>query len=383
LKKFNKYLLIFILLVSGCSDNVKTDVAADEVEQTFQMILDEVLTTSFDQIPGVSASIISEHIDAPWNGVSGFDSKQKEDSLGLEQAFRIASVTKTFVAAAILRLHEMDSLSIEDPLSKHISEEHQKILSADGYDLDQIKIKHCLNHSSGLFDYAMGNRKYVDYTIGQPNKRWTRTKQIQFAVDHGDKLWEVNGGYKYSDTGYVLLGEIIASFHNQDLALGLRTLLKFEELGLSHTWLETLEPAPLNVGEPVHRYFRRDDLTNHDPSMDLFGGGGLMSTSEDLVKFITALFNGGIYEKEETLSLMLEGHKLSPDYDPSEDKRFKDYRYGMWKIKMFGYEGYMHNGLWGIQMLYLPELKTACTINYTKGSLLIKKKTIDISARIK
>ncbi len=369
------YIIILSFLCNGCGSHIKTDVPQEQVGETFQTMLQEALDTSFDMVPGVSASIISDQLTQPWNGVAGYDSIAKEDSLGVHQAYRIASVTKTFVAVSILRLHEMDSLSIEDSISDYVSTTHQDILRSDGYNVEDIKIKHCLNHSSGIFDYAMGNRKYIEHSIGQPNKRWTRTEQIQFAVDHGDKLWEVNGGYRYSDTGYVLLGEIIESFFDGDLALGLRTLLDFKALGLEHTWLETLEPQPIGIGEPVHRYLRRDDVTEYDPSNDLFGGGGLMSTSEDLSKFVSALFEGRIFEKQSTLDLMLAGHALSSVYDPMTDERFKDYRYGMWKIKMFGYDGYMHGGLWGTKMLYLPELKTACVVNYTKGSMdrLIKK----------
>jgi len=356
------------LIFCACANNVDTDVSADDVESTLQLLLEEAINSSYDQLPGVSASIISPALNEAWSGASGYDSSKKEDTLKIDQPFRIASITKTFVAAAILRLHELDSLSIEDPLSKYTSDEHQIILSSDDYDLNKIKIKHCLNHSSGLFDYAMGGRKYVEISIGQPKKRWTRTEQLQFAVDHGEKLWEPNGGYRYSDTGYILLGEIIGGFYDGDLALGLRTLLKFQDLGLTHTWLETLEDSPIPGVDPVHRYFRRDDLTTYDPSNDLYGGGGLMSTSTDLTKFVSALFEGRIYEKDETLELMLAGHALNPSYDPTTDDRYKDYRYGIWHISLYGKKAFIHSGLWGTHMIYVPEMKTACTVNYTKGS---------------
>lgn len=358
-------LLLFVLI--SCAQNVSTKPAVDEINKTFQALLEEAISTSFNSVPGVAMSVIFSHSDKSWSGTSGFDSDKKDNELTVDQPFRIASITKTFVAAAILRLHELDSLSIDDSISKYISETHRQILKAGGYNPDLIKLKHCLNHTSGLFDYAMGSSTFAEISKNDPLKRWTRTEQLEGAMTWGKKVGEPGERYFYSDTGYILLGETIESFFNRSLAAGLRSLLKFKALGLKHTWLESLESHPQEKVAVVYRYFRGDDVTAWDPSIDLYGGGGLVSTTPDLVTFMHALFNHKVFDQPETLELMLTKPTYAPSYITSEDRRYKDYRYGLWEKELYGEKAYMHNGLWGIQLLHVPGLNSTIAINYTKG----------------
>ena len=279
----------------GCQSNVSTNPVKEDLDTTFRSLLQEAIDNSFDQIPGLSMSIVSKNTALNWQGSVGYDSKEKEDTLELNQPFRIASVTKTFVATAILRLHEMDSLSIYDPISRYISKEHLSVIREGGYDPDQIKIIHCLNHTPGFFDYAMGGPTYIEMTKKNQNRRWTRTEQLVGAMEWGSKVGEPGEKYSYNDTGYILLGEIIEKFSNGSLAGGIRYLLKFEKNTLNHTWLESLELHPDSAKDMVHRYFRREDYTDWDPSIDLYGGGGIVSITPDLAKFIHAIFNQEVF----------------------------------------------------------------------------------------
>lgn len=335
----------------------------------------EAMDNSFDQIDGITMTINCPSKNLNWSGSIGYDSREKKDSLETDQPFRVASITKTFVAAAILKLHEMDSLSIHDPLSKYISKNHIALLSQDEYELDDITLLHCLNHTSGLYDYAMGGSPYIKIARETPEKRWTRTEQLKFAVTHGDKLGYPGEKYNYSDTGYILLGEIISNFFNGDLAIGLRTLIDYNKLGMHHTWLESLEPEPVNIKDCVHRYLGRLDATKFDPSIDLYGGGGIVSTTEDLSKFMQALFNLKIFSDKETLELMLQKPVYDESYDTYHDKRYKDYRQGLWQIKLMSNEVYMHSGLWGTHILYQPHNNTSLAINFTRAGSdrMIKK----------
>ena len=375
--------IFFILfwVFTGCREHVDVSSSHQELKTTLDDLLDESLDGTFGRISGVAMSIMSPSLpDGSWTGSVGYDSREQEDELSTDQPFRVASITKTFVASAILRLHEMDSLSINYPIEKDISKRHQEILIKDGYDPSKILIRHCLNHTSGLFDYAANHDAYIDACAKEPNHRWTRTEQLEGAVKWGDKVGEPGELYRYSDTGYILLGETIESFYNGDLAQGLRVLLRFKQLGLNSTWLETLEPYPRNFPDPVHRYLGRLDATNFDASIDLYGGGGLMSTCQDLSLFIKALFNHEVYDKKETLSLMKTTPKYFATYNPSKDRRYKDYRYGLWKFLIYGEEAYMHGGIWGTEMIHIPALELSIAANFTSGrnDRLLKKAILAI-----
>ena len=94
--------------------------------------------------------------------------------------------------------------------------------------------------------------------------------------------------------GYILLGAIVERHTRASLGAGVRDLLGFERLGLQRTWFETLEPSPQGLPERVHQYMNGVDTYGHDPSLDLYGGGGIAATIDDVAAFFSALLPSGI-----------------------------------------------------------------------------------------
>ena len=116
-------------------------------------------------------------------------------------------------------------------------------IERDGYDATAITLRHLLQHTSGLYDYASD----VDFQVqvlGEPSRRWTREEQVRLAMLEGDPLGEPGEVYAYSDTGYVLLGDVIERATGGTLGAAYRDLLRFDVLGLDSTWLEQVEPEP-------------------------------------------------------------------------------------------------------------------------------------------
>ncbi len=340
-----------------------------------QSILDKACKKKKNTIIGVSLSIKSPELQIDFSGSSGFDSTEKLHPVDVEQPFRIASLTKVFVATSILRLYEKGLLSLEDPISNYISEEHIAILKSGGYNPELITIRHCLTHTSGLYDYAEGGPEYIEEASKDPNKRWTRTEQIQFAMDNGKPHAAPGEEHHYSDTGYVLLGEIIEQLNKSGLAEGLRELLKFDDLGMSATYLESLEIRPNGLLPNVKRYMGEIDASNWDNSIDLYGGGGLVSNTKDLSVFLQALFNGKIFDNPDTLDIML----LKKEFD-DKGKELPEQRLGFGSVvgKKSGLEVYMHSGFWGTLFMHIPEYNCSIAMNYTyDGDSNALQETID------
>lgn len=370
-------LLLLIITHISCFNTVDTNPSKANVEQTFQLLLEEAMADSYNSIQGVSMTVVAPSLDIHWTGATGFDSKENDQELSAKQPFRIASVTKTFVATAILRLHEMGRLSIDDPISQYISEAHVQILQKGGYQPEKITLRHCLHHTTGLFDYAVGSDVYGDLVLKDRQRRWTRTEQLQLAMDLGAAVGEPGEKYLYSDTGYILAGEVIEVLMDTTLSTGLRTLVDYEKLGMSSTWLETLEVSPEGLDDLVHCYFGRTDVSEFDPSFDLYGGGGLVSTTADLASFIQGVFNRQIYKKEETLALMLEKPTYADSYHPEENDHHKDYRMGLYEFNIYGEKAYAHSGLWDVFVLHVPAYNCSIAVNYTNGRRdRLMKKTI-------
>jgi len=376
INSFKIIILILLCSIYACSSGVTTNPSKEKATATFQQLLEEALADSYDFPIGISMSVIAPDLDIDWSGATGYDHPDKDRELTADQPFRIASITKTYVATAILKLHEQGNLSIDEPIEKYISEEHLNILRAGGYAPDSILLRHCLNHTSGLYDYA-GSREgygsYAELVKRNSQRRWTRTEQLQMAMEVGNRVGDPGELYDYSDTGYILLGEIVELMADSTLGYGLRSILNFEKLDLPSTWLEIIEPTPPDLPRVVYRDFQDLDITNFDASIDLYGGGGIVSTTHDVAKFYHAIFNQEIYDKAETLELMLE----KPVYTGIAERPHYDYRQGLWAFEIYGEKGYIHNGIWGTSAIHIPAYNCSIAVNFTRGHYdRILKKTI-------
>lgn len=333
------------------------------IDQQLQKELEYIVSSKFDWVPGVSLSVYAPNDSIFWTGVAGVSDVATFANFTVDQPFRIASVTKTFTATAILRLYEDQKLDLDDPVDKYISDKHRLLMINGGYQPSKITIRHCLNHTSGLYDYIFGTEEhpspFLSMIRAQPQKVWTRTEMIEGAMVWGTPLWEPGQGYSYGDTGYIILGEIIETVTGTNLGKALEETIGYEALGMSSTWLESVQP-PKNELPLVSCYYRREDFTHFDPSFDLFGGGGMVSTTADLCKFYYHLFNGKVFRKPETLSQM-----LSPSLLPDE---LQAYRFGINIYRIYGYNIFGHSGLWDTFVYYSPQHDAAISIRFTDGA---------------
>lgn len=336
--------LLLSLLILGLSVQPTT-------AQNFKQALQSELSASN---PGILFSIKSGDGKLAWSGALGINDLRLGDSLKAGQTFRIASVTKTYVAAAILKLMEKKVLRLEDPISMHLSPTHAAILAQD-YDLKQITIAQILRHSAGFYDHTNAP-EFFEKVFSVPVYEWTRTAQLQLGVEQGEPIGPPGEQFSYSDMGYVILGELIETYTGKSLDGGIKELLGLEKLGLNQTDFERLDSKTDQLR--IHQYFQGKDTYDFSPTMDYFGGGGILSTTAELNDFFQALFQGKIFDNPATLALMLESVSYA-------SKPKLDYGMGMFKVKVKGMDAYSHSGFWGTQVLYIPKLDLYMAANYS------------------
>ena len=284
---------------------------------------------------------------------SGYADVATKRPLTVDTPFRIASVTKTFVAATVLKLAEQGRLDLDGSVERYLSPGTVTLLRGDGYDTDAMTVRHLLGHTAGLFDYA-GSDAYDDRNTTDPTHVWTPQEQLQFAVDAGDPLAAPGEELHYADTGYLLLGEIIERTTGADLPTAVRDTLDFAGLGLTHTWWDGLEPAPAGMAPLAHQYYGREfDGATLDPSFDLFGGGGLVSTVGDVTTFFRALFGGEVFADPATLAAMTT---VSPP------GRADGAALGLFRYRIGGTTCWGHPGYWGTVAYACPDRDLAFTI---------------------
>jgi D-alanyl-D-alanine carboxypeptidase len=320
--------------------------------------------------PGVVLAVRSPHV--AWTGAAGFASLGSDRPLDPNAPFRIASVTKTFVSAATLRLVEAGRLDLDAPASRYLSARSIALLRRGGYAVGRITVRELLSHTAGLYDYA-SDPAYQTFVLAHGRHQWTRAEQLRFATTHGKPLAAPGLEFHYSDTGFILLGEILKRGTGHNLAVSLRQLLRFQRLGLRATYLESLEPS---VGPPrTHQYYKQIDATGFDPSFDLYGGGGLVSTVDDLVRFYQALLRGRVFDRSATLRTMLG--KTNPT-------RIDDVGMGIFSTRIAGHDCWAHSGFWGTTVLTCPGIKTtvALEVNQADGFDLPSQRLLATVLRI-
>ena len=316
---------------------------------------------------------IQLHIDSPkmelrWEGATGYSDREhntQREILTPLHPMRIASNTKTFVAAAILKLWEDQSLELDVGIAQYLSLEHRSMISEKGYDLDKISVRHLLSHTSGLFDYA-DTEEFESAIFKNAERFWRRTEQLQMAMDSGQPYGEPGEVFRYSDTGYILLGEIIEKVSEQTLGPALRQLLNYERLGLNSTWMEIDEPAPVNILSCVHQYDGELDICPVNGSFDIYGGGGLISTVGDMARFMRGLFEGKVCAQPSTLETMLStvpAKRGGPDYGIWEQIP-GTYRLGIDGGTHHGV--YSHKGHFGTLAAYVPALDLAIGLSLNR-----------------
>ena len=348
---FLKTILILICLgfvvLAQTARTYNSQAKTNIVGELQKMLADEVAAN-----PSLPGELL--HITAPKQGLdvslaAGLFDRASKLPLEPHHLFRVASVTKTFVAASVLRLYEKGKVKLDDPINLYLPKEYVELLEKGGYPTNIITIRQLLTHTSGIHDYAT-DPQYFAAVQSDPKHRWTRMEQVQAAIKWGKPHFEPGKGYHYSDTGYVLLGEIIERLSGDSLAKALRTLLDFKKLGLDETYLETLEPAPVGVKNISHPYFGELDAIGIDASHDLYGGGGLVSSVEDLACFYRALFNRKVFARDSTLQTML--------IVPPTNERSPGGAYGMGisRRDIAGNLCWGHRGFWGTSVYHCPEL---------------------------
>lgn len=354
-------LVAFAALALGCQPAATRQGVAPDLGPALQALVDGAVEDN-EAVHGAALHVDTPALDLVWEGAAGEADPAAGVSMTPATPFQIASNTKTFISASTLRLWEDGRLGLDDPIAGHIREDSVEILRSDGYDLEELTIRHLLTHTGGLYDYAMSER-YSERIIDDPTHRWTRTEQLEAAVEWGDPLAPPGVVYSYCDTGYILLGEILELTTGRSMPDAVRELVGYEGLGLGSTWFETLEPRPSGVLDPAHPFWGEEDGTAFDLSIDLYGGGGLLSTVGDLAHFFRALFKGGIYTDPGTADTMLTTVEIASPEEGGEEFRLPHgaYRMGVWVVEVEGYTSYRHTGFWGTSATYLPELDLIIT----------------------
>lgn len=276
-----------------------------------------------------------------------------------DTTFRVASNTKTYVAATVLRLWEDGKIKLDESIRSYVDPAYVAMLDRDGYDTAKITVRHLLSHTSGIADHAQ-TRQFLDMIAKHPDNAWTRESQMEALVGWTDPIAAPGVKFYYSDDGYCLLGNIVERLTRKPLAAAVRTALHFDKLGLAATYWETQEPAAAHAGPRAHQFLGAHDTYDWNPSLDMYGGGGLVATPTDLARFLVALFDGKVFKHPATLRMMISKEGLPAD---------SPYRLGIFEYDAGGVKAYGHSGFWGTAAMVVPSQHRAYAFAVTRQDM--------------
>ena len=189
--------------------------------------------------------------------------------------YRIGSITKQFVAAAILQLVEAQKLSLDDHISKFIANTPPT--------WREITIRHLLTHTSGIPNFT---------ALPEFDGRTWLYKSAEDVVGlvHDRPLDAAPGAsFNYDNTGYVILGLVVQKVSGRSLGDYLSSHI-FTPLGMSHTGFVSDQVLPHRATGYVHEGTAWLD-TGWMSNVIESGAGGLYSTVDDLLRWDQALYD--------------------------------------------------------------------------------------------
>jgi CubicO group peptidase (beta-lactamase class C family) len=232
--------------------------------------IDKIFSWAKPGLPGCTVAV-SQHGKLLVNRAFGSADLERDVPITTNTIFDIGSVTKQFVAAAVLILAEDGRLSLSDDIRQHIPE-----LPDFGH---KVTVNHLLTHTGGIRDWTgiagLSSRK-TDNTLDLI----LRQRGLNFTP--GEE-------WAYSNSGYVLAREIVARKSGTSVAEFMRQRL-FEPLGMKSTVFS--KDTKQVIKNRALAYQKEGDRWRLAMLEGDRGGGGVFSTAGDLLIWNDALTNG-------------------------------------------------------------------------------------------
>ncbi|TLS53201.1 beta-lactamase family protein [Paenibacillus antri] len=223
--------------------------------------------------------------------------------IDLDQPFHAASIGKVFTAALVMKLAEQGALSIDDPVANYLSpSELSGLFVYQGKDYaNQATVKQLLGHTSGVADYFEGpvhrSPSFLERIVRCPDEFWTPERLVDFTRRHQRCVGIPGTVFHYSDTGYVLLGRIVERVTGITFGECLDQRM-FSPLHMDDSYL-------MFYGEPKRGIRPIQDIRLNGVEMSRYrsmscdwAGGGVITTTGDLMTFLKALRKGGFLRPE-------------------------------------------------------------------------------------
>lgn len=301
----------------------------------------------YRRLPGLAVGIVYGD-DLIYGKGFGYADLENKTPMTTASIFRIASITKTFTATAIMQLRDRGKLSLDDPVEKHLKWFKIK----NNYpDSPTIRIRHLLTHTSGLpresaFPY------WTDY-------RFPSRRQMIEALAAQETIYPPEEKLKYSNLALAIAGEIVSQVSGMPYDKYISEYI-LEPLGMNSTSVLSEDIDRTRLVTPYSQILP-DGSRRIRPFTDCRGlspAANMSSTVEDLARFIAAQFGAdsskvGRVLKSSSLKEMQRVHWLRPNWKGGWGIGFSVWREN--DLTLVGHGGWVAGNR--TQIAFIPEKK--------------------------
>ena len=309
------------------------------------------------EIPGAAAAVVIPG-EGVWVGASGVADVRMREPVRAETLFEVGSVTKTFVAALVLRLAEDGVLGLDDRLSRWVPEFPNS---------RRITLRELLNHTAGTDDFVTDGRFLAAQRRRGLAAAWTPQQLVRYVPEPLAKPGE---RWNYSNTNYLLLGLVIERATHSTVGRELhRRLLPRSTFDRIVFQGEDRPRGAVAVGymdldgDPeLESTLNNPYVPSTSEATIAWASGNLLASADDLARAGDGLFRGDLLSARSRREMTHWVKALDPP----------EYGLGLGRDELAGEEVWGHSGdivgfhsdLW-----YVPEsgVTVAALINYQAG----------------
>ena len=279
------------------------------LQETLQQRLDAFCERT--QVPGATAAVVmgrenGEVLEALC--ASGLARKEPATPMRVGDRMLAGSIGKTYAAGVALLLVERGKLDLDDRVIEFFEDE---AWFGNLPNAETMTVRHLMHHTSGIREHVQFPQFHAAIA-DEPDREWSARELLGF-VEGTEALFPAGEGWSYADTNYIVLGMVIEhvsgrAFYDladewllSELELAETSRQDRAELeGLISGYADDSNPFPVE-----HEVARDGKYIAFNPQME-WTGGGFVSTSGDLARWMRALASGDVLN-DKTRAMMIDG----------------------------------------------------------------------------
>jgi D-alanyl-D-alanine carboxypeptidase len=359
--------IVIIASLSGCSKYIQDTVTSQcdspggigntySKKGALEKIMQQYVKLG---IPGLAIAVYTP-TEGYWGAATGFAKIETKTPMQLCHLQYLQSVSKTYMAVAILKLHEEGRIDLDAPITTYLPEKYSKYVDK----ASTMNIRNLLNHSSGMPDY-LESPVYISYVLQHPNHLFT-SDEILGYIKNKKQEFVPGTKFRYSNTNYhvlTLIADAIAGDHNELIRQKI-----LQPLGLTNTFYRQIIGQPNLVNSYMDRFSTGivENVSQLQQVSITFSKGddGIIATPVDAVNFMRGLMEGKLLSQNSFNQMMtfVKDAEGKPTYGM-----------GIYYVSYNGKNGYGHGGAGagaGCGLYYFPDKKIYVFLGTNIGTLI-------------